>query len=307
MESTCDKKKPGRPKKTIANTPQQFYGIVNEPQMEGNVVELVYYNPSMFKKLFILQKSFSVSEVELYFTPTQMQIITIDHLKKSHIYITIEGKYMNLYYCKAPIRICVKLDALDKCMRTLTKSHTKITFILGNDYRSSLYVIFKDEEYKSADTYELDVIFRPEEAVLTPQDDSEYPLRFKLDAKHFKSRINGIRKSSETFTIGKIKDKPLTLHYDEPASMSWVGSYDCPEKIELKSTLSPDDILSVNIMIDYIKPFSNSNIANDVYIAVDKRKPISFLSYLDMQSNGEYVCTLKIFTEIASSAVYLVN
>jgi hypothetical protein len=59
-------------------------------------------------------------------------------------------------------------------------------------------------------------------------------------------------------------------------------------------------------MIPYIKPFSNSNIGDNVLISVDRYGPMSFMTELDRKkidnSDGTvtegYVCVVKLFADI---------
>jgi len=300
VEPAGDKKKPGRPKKKITNVPVEVHGIVDKPVNEEDLLELVYCNPTMFKKLLQLYKSFEVSEVEMNFNPTGVKIVTKDHIGKSTIYTTIDGRCMNLYYCKAPIRVCVKRENLEKILGTLGKNHYKITFILKEDHRSHMYLIIKDIEYNNDDSYEIDVIFKPEDPQRNAvrDDDTNYPIKFKISSKHFKAKLNNIYRISKTFTIQKCGDEPLQFTFDKAAQkVNWTGVYNDSEKIDLKSTLAEDEIFNVSMFIDYIKPFSNSNIGDDVYIAADKREKMSFMTMLDKKDIG-YSCCIKVYTEI---------
>ena len=63
-----------------------------------------------------------------------------------------------------------------------------------------------------------------------------------------------------------------------------------------------ENYLCTNVDIDYIKPFSNSSIGDEVIIAVDKTKKLSLTSYLDKCEHG-YAATVKIFTEIKTMAI----
>ncbi len=295
------KKKPGRPKKKIVNAPIEVHGIVDAPVNEEDVLELVYCNPSLFKKLLTMDKQFEVSEVEMNFDQYGLKTINKDHIGKSTIYTTIDGRCMNLYYCKAPIRICVKRDNLEKVFGNLGKSHYKITFILKENYRSIMYIIVKDLEYNTDESYEIDVVYKPEDHARAEirDDDTNYPIKFRISSKHFKTRINNIRKLSPIFTIQKAGNDPLQFTFDKALKVNWTGVYNDSEKIDLKSTIAPDDIFSVSVYIDYIKPFSNSNIGEDVYIAADKREKMSFMTLLDKsQTTDGYAACVKVYTEL---------
>jgi hypothetical protein len=296
VEPKKERKKPGRPPKKSPSVPIKVHGIKTEPINEGDVLELVYYNPALFKKILTLQKSFNVSEVEFIFDPHGVRIVTKDHLKKSTIYITIDGRCMNMYYCKEVRKICVKRDDLEKIMSTLGRTHSKITFLLKEDYRKILYIIVNDTEYENEDIYEVDVFCSETKTPEIAHDDTDYPLKFKLSGKHFKAKLNNLKKMSTTFTIQHTGGNALQITFDKAPKINYTGTY-IGDKIELKSTLEEDDIFSVSVVIDYIKPFSNSNIGEEVLIAADKTRPMSFMTRLDHSDNGWAAC-VKIFTEI---------
>lgn len=294
-----EKKKPGRPKKKIITVPAEVLGIAAAPVNADDLIEMVYCNPRMFKKLLALYKSYEVSEIEMTFDIADVKIKARDHLGKSTIYTTIDSKYLNYYYCREKLRICVKREHLERILRTLDKNHYKITFLLKENYRSTLYIIIKDFEYDNDDNYEVEVVYKPEEANATEtrDDDKEYPIKFVLSSKHFKKKVSDIRKLSPVLTIQKIGDEPLLFTYDEAKKVNYNGVYTKPDKIRLTSKVAADDIFSVSVVIDYIKPFSNSNIGDEVFIAADKREKISFMTFLDKKDSG-YVASLKVFTEV---------
>lgn len=295
----ADKKKPGRPKKQSVFIPMDAHGVVDKPGRPGDLLELVYCNPIMFKRILHLYRAYMVSEVEMLFDHTGLHIVTRDHLGKSTMYTEINAHCMNVYYCERPLRICVKRENLERVLDTLARNHYKITFILRDDYRTTLYIVIKDLEYNNDDSYEIDVIYRAEDNAPPPvDDDTVYPIKFKLSSKHFKTKINNIRKISDTLTIQKCGDDPLQLTFNKAQQIGWIGIYNDPAKISLTSTLPPNDVFAVSVNIDYIKPFSNSNIGDDVWVAVDKQQRISFMTRLDQIVDLGYACSIKVFTAI---------
>lgn len=304
MEIEATKKKPGRPKKKIIAIQVDTHGVVPQPCNPDDILELVYCNPSMFKKLLQLYKAFSISEININFDVAGVRINNKDHLGKSTIYTTIDGKCTNLYYCKEPIRVCVKRANLERIFNALNKNQYKVSFVLRENYRSTMYILTHDLEYSMFETYDVDVVFNPEQpaaagvAAPIPRDnDAAYPVKFKVSAKHFKSKISAINKLSKTFTIQKYGAEPLQLTFDKAQTVNWTAVYNDGEKIGLQSTLQPDEMLSATVYIDHIYPFSNSVIGDDVYIAADKMEKMSFTTYLDKKDIGWTTC-IKIFTEI---------
>lgn len=299
VNTTTKKKKPGRPKKKIEILPVLVCGIVDKPYNNNSVLELVYRNPLLFAKLMRLYKQYEVSEVEMRFNATGIKMITKDHIGKSNIYANIDGNAMDSYYCKQPMRVCVKRINLEHILSSLGKNHTKITIVSKEDsYRSVMFLIINDTEYNNEDQYEIDVSYNEcVEDGDNADDDSLYPIKFSITSKYFKSRINQIKKFSDTFIIQKGGNDNLQITFNKTENINWVGVYNDPEKIGLVSTITDNDAFSVGVCIDYVRPFSNSNIGDIVHIAAHKTEKISFSTMLDKNNNG-YACHVKIFTDI---------
>ena len=296
-DTAIEKKRPGRPRKKILNIPVTVHGIVATPANGDDLVELVYENPTMFKNLLRVYKQFSVSELELVFTKTAMKINARDHLGVSTIYTTIEGKHMNLYYCKETVRITVKRESLEKILSCTRKNHYKITFALKEKHRSLLYIIIEDLDYSSKEINEIEV---NSTAVSIPEpddDDTMYPIKFRLSTTHFKDKISSIKKISKVFTIQKTGISPLQLTGDKEQKINWTAVYTDKEKIILESTVVDDDIFNASVFIEYIKPFATSNVGEEVFICADKTKKMSFTTFLDKKIYG-YSCMVKVFVDI---------
>lgn len=297
------KKKPGRPKKQPINIPIKLDGITRAPNDPDNYAEIVYYNPPMFKKILVMLKQYAVSEINMIFDPTGLTIKSQDHAKKSDIDIRIEGKYMHWYHCKDTYKVCIKRGSLEKILNNLVKEHYKIAFILKDNYRSVIYMNTKDSTYNNDNTYEIEVSYHmDEQPPARINDDTNYPVKFEFTSKHFKSQIKAINDLSPMFTIQKNGLDPLQITFDKAQSVQWTGIYPDSSAIKLKSTVAADDIFCVDMIIDNIKPFSNSNIGDFVQIAASMTEKMSFTTCLDRvespDNSPEYACKIKIYTEI---------
>jgi hypothetical protein len=249
-----------------------------------------------------LYKQYEVSEIEMIFTKDGIKISTIDHIQKSNIYATIDGQAMDSYYCKQPLRVCITRVNLEHILSSLNKNHTRITIVFReDDYRSIMHVEIKDNEYNNEDRYEIEIVYKAEEPLGdgTQYDDTNYPIKFRMSSQYFKSKITQIKKLSNVFTIEKGGNDNLQITLGKISNVSWVGIYNDKNKIDLQSTIAENDVLSVSVYINYIKPFSNSNIGDDVYISAHKTEKISLTTMLDkVDTKIGYACIIKIFTEI---------
>ncbi len=301
VEQPAPKKRPGRPRKVTINTPSEFRGVITEPYDKTNLVELVYWNPRMFKKIYTIHKNYAVNEVKIIFEADRAMFVARDHLGKSRIVASIIGNNLNSYYCKEPISIWVKRNPLGEIFNTLDKNHCKITFALKDDFRSRFYIYIHDLEYDSIDNYTVEVICKPgDDDILAGCDPTiNYPLKFKLGSKYFKRRVSDISKSSKTLTIQKNGEGPLQLTFEKEKGkqIEYNGVYVNSGKISLNSSIPNDDILSVSVIVNYIKPFSNSNVGDEVELAIDRKEKLCLTTWLD-KSSGGYAVEIKVFTEI---------
>jgi hypothetical protein len=293
------KKRPGRPKKARPEIiPADVMGVAPKPVNEENIVEMVYCNPLIFKKILALKKAYNVSEIEIHFGIREVIFSSKDHSKASNIYVIISGELLNYYYCKEPITVHIKCEYLEKILGILDKNQYKVTFFLRENYRSTLYILVQDCEYDKNNNYEVDVGYKPEGIREVRQSDEQYPIKFVLDSKHFKVEINKLKKLAKSMTIQKAGGDHLQISDGNAKKIQYNGVYNNPEKIRLKSTIDDDDIFSVSINIDNIQPFSNSCIGNDVHIAADKQEKMSFTAYLDPHGADKYAVTVKVFSPV---------
>ena len=296
-------RKPGRPRK---EQPEQMVtaqqGIVRTASREGNIVELVYPSTDLFKEIIRTLHAYDVSEVNMYFTDEGLDIAVPDHLEKSNIYINVRGDCMSKYYCKRPVSIRLDRTRLEKIINNPSRNARQMTLTMREETcRSLVYLELADESLCSISMYEIGAIVAPGQKTLAPNsdDDTNYPIKFILPTRVFKSKINDMSKLSTSFTISKVGMNPLCLgchhdgiKYEEPFCDSKVISF--------RSTLPENDILSVTLHIAYVQPLSKSNIGKEIHIAVDKQARISFTANLDKKDNGKHAATIKIYTLISA-------
>lgn len=313
-------RRPGRPpKKKVSDIQVATHGIVNEPTDPNNVVEMVYENPKMFKKLFGLYKQYEIREIVWHFYKDRIEINLLDYKKKTHVFTTIYGRMLIRYYCKEDIVRCINRQSVDKVFKTIGKDHTRISLIVQEETsRSKMYFVVRNSAVDVDQTYGLGLINQPEVPPLPDFDDATYPIKFELPSKHFKDVISEIIGSSDIATVernvepetmedGTEQDvSHIVITYESNKKMNMAGNYRNPSKIKLIDILPPDDIFAVSFYITYIRPFSHANIGDTVKIAVDKHKHISLSSDIDnkkyTRADGSIVegpvCTIKIYSEI---------
>jgi hypothetical protein len=322
-----EKKRPGRPKKQIQRKTIPKEGIVNFPSNKNmetscpnfvNVLEVIYGNPTMFKKIFHLLKVMAAQTVRIKFDSRGIKMYATDHLEKNKIYIKIFGERINRYYCEDVIEIGCDPTRINEKLATLTKDHGKIIIATNRQYqRSKITMILANDEMQEdgVDNIEIDEIdnydWSIEESL---QKENNYPIQFELPSKYFKKKISDFSRGCDILRIEKTGKEHLRFTYNHRDKRGRHDSYfKNPVIINLVSFLEEDDIFSTSVYLEHIKPFAAALIADEIHIAADKEDDLIFTAYLDQDekvipgSQKKYKvanterCVIKVITEIVKS------
>jgi hypothetical protein len=290
----------GRPRKNNSVVPIIVQGVVAEPINDGDLIEMVYCKPLLFQKIIGLLKGYKVSEVDLQFDREGMTIDT--RVDTTKIIIKIAGAGMNVYYCKAPMRVWIKCSDLEKAHSTLGQSHYKITWLIKENAPHIMYVVVKESEYESDDINEIEVYDKADvEADENYYNDADYPLKFHLSTSHLKKKIEDAHKISNTtaLVIEKTGGEALELSYDTKNAQknNRTVVYNNNSKIGLESTIQEDDVFRVSVSVANILPFVKAAIGSEIYISADQERKISFTTLADRGDHG-WTASVKIYTSI---------
>jgi hypothetical protein len=293
------KKGPGRPKKVpVMQLGDAEEGVQDTPKHQDNIVELIYSQPLLFKKLKQLFKSFDVEAIEFSFEHDGLYIQAQDHLQHSRICVVVKGEMMSRYYCKKPYQITVPTLDLSHALDALTKTHTKIMLYIRAGV-GSLYLVFHDSEYNTEDVYELMAASSSGDTIQRSSiDDSEYTVAFKVTSKHFKTMLNNICKIATQFQIVCTRNGELQIKLADSsfAQVKWRRQYHTPGLISLRNNVPIGNTFLSMMTIEYVKPLATSNIGEDVVISADVSGKVCFTTELDKKAQG-YAATIKVFME----------
>jgi hypothetical protein len=328
QEEVIEKKRPGRPKKKIEKKEVVNDGIVNVPLNKHleetepnlvNVVEIVYTNPMMMRKIFHLFKIMSVENVTMQFNKTHTKLYGIDNLEKNEIYVKIFGDKMNRYYCEEPLEISFGPRNINKILQTLTKDHGQIILAITRQYKRSriLFILTNDEiEEDSINNIEIDNIEHYDWIIEKElKKEKHYPIKFELPAKYFKKKISDIEPLTDILRIEKTGFSPLKWTYNFKDKKGFNETpFKNPWKINMRSTIDEEEIFSTSVCLEHIRPFSSSLIADEIHISADKEHNLIFTAYLDQDESplsttqkkcklaGTERCIIKVVTEIIKSS-----
>lgn len=288
------KKKPGRPKKKVVTEAIKINGVVDVPNDPEDKVEMVYQNPALFKNIFALFKAYDAKEIMIHFKSHTIEFAAQDHLQSTSISAIVDCSKLQHYYCGEPTRVFIRRNEIETILHNVRKVHARLTFILKTDYTTHIVVQTENSEVGNRNIYEVELCQINREIMDIFHAEDEYPLRFTLPAKHFKEEIGSIAQLSQRFTIEKNYGEPMSFSFENHKTKTIMNSpYMKPEKIKLVSRVPTDDIFAVSIKIEYIKPFANAKLGDNISIFVDTDKKIMFKTKLD-----DNVCTLRIYSSI---------
>jgi hypothetical protein len=292
MTDARPKKGPGRPRKPLTDMEAGGRGIVDTPTNSGNVMEMMFCNQKSFKKIFSLFRAYDGIEIDISFSTSTVVFSTMD---VNSIRYVIDCSRINLYYCLAPISIIIHRENFEKMFANIDKFNYKITFILDAETsHTKMHVIIDDNEFNTTDDYYVDQIIQKDRYHATLPNYLEYPLRFKISAKHFKKKINDIAMSSNVIIFQKNGDDFLEITYPKlEQSMYHIVTYKDDKNIDLVYTLG-DDITTLSVALENIKPFSSSIVGDEVCVYVANDMPLVLTTQIEKRNNL-YVTTLEAY------------
>jgi hypothetical protein len=324
MQAPVKRKKPGRPPKIIVKKIIPKEGIVLRPTNKYyeasapllvNVLELVYDNPIMFKKIFHLFKVMRVSSVRMRFDANEIKMLAVDHCEKSNILVRISGAAMNRYYCEEAIEIGCKPTQINKKFATLSREHGRIVISTNRRHkRSRITMVFshdvmQEDSVDNIEVYEVEECDWKIESALKKE--NSYPIHFDLPSKYFKKKVSDFETQCEILRIEKIGSENLRFCYTYDDKKGRHDSYyKNPGLINLVSSLEEDEVFSTSVYLGHIKNISSALVTENIHIAADTTNDLIFTMYLDQEereipnSNKKYKvhgsekCVIKIVTDI---------
>ena len=301
VTTVTPQKKPGRPKKKVVSKSDQIIqGLIDKPNHDTHIMELIYNEPKVFKKIFGMFKGYYVDDIFINFKKDIIYIISKDHTKKTIIKIVIDCNKVTEYYCKTPFEICVKREYLEKIFSTIEKNHSKIVLFSNEDsFQSSIEINLINDDLSIHDSYVIDLSLQQknlEKDLLdccSHYDKNNYLISFVIKSKSFKKFINDTSVNGKLLTIEKKGDNNLTFKMCFNNKINFTRTIINEETYNLNSKLNENDFFNINLELEYIKPFSNMNISDNVYIYIDKNKKAIFEDII-----GDKMCTISIYNEI---------
>lgn len=294
--SRKNKKGPGRPRKTPKKEPIPRKGIAVVPTDSQHVIEVLYALPLIFKKIIAFFKSLASSEIQIVFRPTEIVFYAQDHLKKSRIRVRIDADKLHHYYCNKVVDIGVNCRDMELILNKVDKDYTTIILLSTKGSVQKNITVILENEMQIDEIHTIGLIGQYKH-INNEEDfvDEDYMIKFKYPSKYFKKTISDINTISSRLCISQeSRDDLLEIEYrSKNKKVTSRHVVKKPERICLQSQLRAGENFRVDVKVDYIKPISSAQLADEIWIYVDENKSFMTKAVID---NG--AIEIKTLTEI---------
>ncbi len=281
---TIAKRGPGRPPKTQKKEPLPRRGIQRLPQYPESFVEIVYDQPVIMKKIFSFFKSVAASEIQMIFRPSEIIFYAVDHNEKTKIRVRVDASKLNCYYCRDVLDVGIAQKEMEMILNKVDKDYGSIVLLSEiSTMRRNLTLVF-DNDIQIDELHRIDLIasYRKMENEMAFIDE-DYMISFTFPGKYFKKTIGDIKSMSSQLSITQEdNESPLIFEYlTENKRIQSKHTVKDSNKIKLISNLRDGETFRVDVCIDYLKPISSAQLADEITILVDENKALMTKAYID--------------------------
>lgn len=320
MIVSSSKKKSGRsvgrpPKKKSITNDIPFEGVVDKPSFNSDnaddiyEIEMVYTNPTMFKKIANLFRQLTCNEFLIIFNPTNINIITIDGPKTAPILMEIKGNKLNRYYCAKSVKMGIKIEHFNKIIQLIDNETSIIKFLVPQSIMDKKIRIILHKPIISMDKiFDLEISYIPDFPVKMFEDiehERDYPITYTIPSKIFKKDINDCSVLTNEIKIEKLGTNKLLYSYnninDKIVHKSIFGK---DELIRLVSKVQPGEYFTVTFEVKNIKLIANSLVSEYITISYHAYKKIIINCLLDVELDdnkfpaiGTETCIIKLLVD----------
>ena len=290
------KKGPGRPRKTPKKEPIPRKGISKHPSVSDAFIEFVYDQPVILKKIFQFFKALAASQIHVIFRHKDIIFYTEDHHKKSKIRVRIDASKINHYYCKDTLDIGISSKEMELILNKVDKEYSTILLLSSMSSKNRTIDLILENDIQIDELHTIELI-NPSNKMENENEftDEDYIISFELPSKYFRKTINDIKTMSTELSITQESNSsPLVFEYlTSNKKIQSKHTVKNNNKIKLKSQLDDGESFRIDIRVDYIKPISSAQIAEDIVILVDENRSLMTRSFIDNET-----IEIKTLTEI---------
>lgn len=289
------KKGPGRPRKNPMKTAPVKLGIIRQPTNPNAAFELSYESPSIFHRVIKFFMAMEATQVQFIFRPEEVIIYSVDHSEVSQIYVRMDCKKMNSYYCNHPVEIGVILKDLVTIFKKIDGDHTNVTIYSAQEnLNRSITVMFsntiKVDEIHTINTT-ASYTKMTDETLFT---DRNFMISFEFTSKYFQKLITDVKNMEvvSMFIFQEHRNDRLQFEYlAKNKKISTKNICQDDKKINLVSHLNNDESFRIKVDIVNIICVANAHL-DTVQFLLDENKKFTAQSITE-----DGVFTLRTVTD----------
>jgi len=264
--------KPAKPKPSTKKE-----GIVVTPSHAEHTMELLHDDPDLFKSIFTLFHKYGSPHLSIAFYPTYVRFFSASHNEQATIIVDVRGEDISHYYCKAFMQVNIDDQQIAVAMGAIRSGHSQFVMLMGDPKLDpKLVVVLTYYKSKRTDQITLYPMGQVKDQVGIDLTDADYPIKFALDTSEFKELLTDISSISNTLTIQKTGNDPLSISTKCENKIARLSSYVDEKEIGLVSTVLPTQTFQSSISIENVKPLIASNIGEVISVSAHIEKGIIF-------------------------------
>ena len=230
------------------------------------------------------------------FRPKEIIFYAEDHHGKSKIRVKIDATKINHYYCKDVLDIGISSREMELILNKIDKDYGAILLISSVNTKNSCIDLTLENDIQIDELHTIKLVNLTKKMENeTSFIDENYTVSFELPSKYFRKTINDIKTMSTELSITQENmNSPLVFEYsNENCKIHSKHTVKNNEKIKLKSNLEEEESFRIDLHIEYIKPISASQIADEITIFADENKDFMTKAFID-----DKTVEIKTLTEI---------
>jgi hypothetical protein len=270
------KRPPGRPRITPIPDPIPIRGIVNEPIDKKNIIEMKYSQLQNLKKISAYFKSLNAEKVQMVFTEEGLEFYTENYLETNTVNVTLYGHKMNSYYCGRRVEITASRSNLELIFGKLDKKYESILFTIEDSNRITNLYISLNSVYKIPEHFKVELLLNDDSVNNTQlfENIDNPTIEMKLTGGFFKKVIQDVKGGfKKEIKISKCGTDNNVYIESISENKQVTVEYPIPNDLILVSNVQENEIFSVSLHINSIKPTSTNTLAEYVYLRLWVDRP----------------------------------
>jgi hypothetical protein len=298
----------------IRSSPSNSY----EPEHMQHAMELLYENPTMFKKIFQLFKAYAAEAVHALFTADRTYLYSKSPAGTEKILCEIFCERMNQYYVSEPLHIVFSTEKFYSIFQSLPKTFSSVAFATTQTAKyQKIWTIFVDDNEEES-VYSLDLNTSSDDPLKeinsVLRHESDYPISFEWDFKQLKGKVSEymnlrakkmnieqqIVDGRRSFYVKcETPDHQITNEspFKNTARINFISTWDEP-------------LFTAPVYLNSVQPLAKTLISDRVKLSVDESRDLIFTADLDHEINpknknrvlGTEKCRVRVAIGLAKSS-----